>query len=185
VGSLDLLGSVGVLPHGGRGLAGSPWTAGLGARLGILRESFTLPGISLSAVLRRTGAVHYGAPDGGTVALDHVDDLSLRAMIGKRLFAIGTALGVGLDHTSSEATLIASCQGICSLALPAPIQARLSQTRGSGFVDLTWTSLVLNLVAELGWQRGGTPASVEPPTGDEHLVRRGAPYGSLALRLTI
>lgn len=185
VGSVDLLASLGYLAEPGGGFTGSSSTGALGARVGILRESFNVPGISLSAIYRRSGGTTFGSLDTGDVALDHINDVSLRATVGKRVFALGTEVGLGWDHTSSNATIAPHCRGACTLVQENPLTGKLSQSRANGFVDLTWTSLVVNATLEVGWQRGGSPAALRPPTGFEDLVRRGAFFGSLGLRLTI
>jgi len=184
VAALDLLGSVGVV-SGGSGFSGTPATFGVGARLGILRESFTAPGISVSAMIHRTGALLFTAPlDGATARFSHIADVAVRATVGKRFLGLGTLVGAGLDRTSGDVSILPPpCMEIC--LFPTPTVAPLTQTRASAFADLTWTSLVLNAVAEVGWQRGGSPAASSFPTGYEDLVRRGGLFASLGLRLTI
>ncbi|HSJ10798.1 MAG TPA: hypothetical protein VK928_12820, partial [Longimicrobiales bacterium] len=61
-GSIDLLGSVGIIPlPRGEGFDNSaPLTWAAGARVGILRESFTAPGVSVSMMYRRLGDVTFG-----------------------------------------------------------------------------------------------------------------------------
>ncbi len=186
VGALDLLGSLGVVSGGG-GFSGTPATFGVGARVGILRESFTAPGISLSAMIRRTGATTFtAAQDSATGRFIHIADVALRATVGKRFLALGTMVGAGLDHTSGDVTISPPiCTNTCSLVAVNPVTAPLTQTRTNLFADLTWTSLVLNAVAEVGWQRGGSPAASSFPTGYEPLVRRGGLFASVGLRLTI
>jgi hypothetical protein len=187
VGSVDLLGSAGAVGGGGHGFSGFPATAAFGARMGLLRESFTSPGISISAMVRRIGGLGYAAPaDSGTATFAHIDDVSLRATVGKRLISLGTLVGAGLDRTSGDVQISPRiCRGSCSLNQVDPVKAPLTQTRGSFFADLTWTSLVFNATAELGWQKGGSPALTATPTGQEALVRKGGVFGTLALRLTI
>ncbi|HEX9105746.1 MAG TPA: hypothetical protein VF832_00925 [Longimicrobiales bacterium] len=188
VGALDLLASLGVV-HGGSGFSGTPATFGIGARVGVLRESFTAPGITLSAMLRRTGGTTYTAvTDSASGSFNHISDVALRATVGKRFLALNTLIGAGLDRTSGEVSILPPpCPpgAICAAVLPTPTVAPLTQTRTVFFGDLTWTSLVFNAVAELGWQRGGSPAVPISPTGYEPLVRKGALFGSLGLRLTI
>src|SRR5690606_2935207 len=62
VGSLDVLAGIGlVFPPTGAGFrGGSKGTWALGARLGILRESFTFPGVSVTGMYRRFGRVQIG-----------------------------------------------------------------------------------------------------------------------------
>ncbi len=186
VGAVDLLGSLGVVSGGGDRVHGTPATFGIGARLGILRESFTVPGVSVSAMIRRTGSLTAIGPDSATARFSHIADWALRATVGKRLFPLNTLVGVGLDRTSGDVTITEPpCTGNCSLVGQNPVTAPLTQTRATFFGDLTWTSLVFNATAELGWQRGGSPAASAFPTGYESVVRKGGLFGSIGLRLTI
>ena len=194
VGSLDLIGSLGVLPSPGSGFHSTPWTAAAGLRLGILRESFTTPGITLSGMYRRIGEVRFGTtsavippPYLGSFRLGSTSDWILRGVVGKRLFFIATSVGAGLDRYSSDAGAAWSCpqNADCIGEAHFDFSAPLRQTRANVLADFTWTSLVFTATGEIGWQRGGSPATVTPATGYEDLVRKGAPFGSLALRLTI
>lgn len=194
VGSLDLLASLGYMPGPGHGFDGGAWTGAAGARLGIVRESFTLPGVTLSGAYRRLGGAAYGhgslAPGQtylGSVALSGTSDVSLRLVAGKRLFVLGTTVGIGLDRFSSDVTVARSCPigALCTPEFGFDFTGPLRQTRANAFGALTWTSLVFTGTAELGWQRGGSPAATTPVTGFEGQVRSRGLFGSLAFRLTI
>lgn len=199
VGSLDLFGSLGVMPGAGGGLSGTAWTGGLGARLGILRESFTTPGITFSGAFRRMGGFDFGdvarpvdpatgtEPYLGFYSLGPTSSWSGRAVVGKRFLAIGTSAGLGIDRFSSHLAEQRACPtgGPCQVKTGFDITAPLVQSRANAFLDLTWTSLVFTGTAELGWQKGGSPATAPWTTGFEDRVRKGGPFGSLALRLTI
>src|SRR5207253_5684532 len=88
--SLDLLGSAGILPAPtSKGFSGSARSYAGGARLGILRESFTAPGISGSVMYRRIEHITYGdaqftARD-AYFTLGGFNTVSLRGVISKRL----------------------------------------------------------------------------------------------------
>lgn len=191
-GSLDALASLGAARLPGDFVNGSPVGYGLGLRLGLLRESFTMPGLSVSGMYRHVGKVDFGTPsqDSASFVLHGVSDLSLRATASKRLFVLGTAAGVGWDRYRSDVSMT-----ILSAALvPGPSQPAISNEvalngyttrRFTAFANISWTTLVLHAVGELGWQRGADPAPLATPTGSEDLVRKGSLYGSLALRLSI
>jgi hypothetical protein len=194
VGSVDLLASGGYLLGPGHGFDGGAWTGAAGARLGILRESFTLPGITLSGTYRRTGGFTYGHASLptprtylGSAALSGITDLGMRLVAGKRFFVLGTTAGIGLDRYSSDVTEVRTCppNAVCTPEFGFDIKAPLKQTRANVFGALTWTSLVFTGTAEVGWQRGGSPATITPATGFEDRVRAGGVFGSLAFRLTI
>jgi hypothetical protein len=182
--SLDLLGSVGVLPvpRGASFEAGAPASWALGARLGILRESFTAPGVSVSAMYRSTGAFAYGDP-----ALAQRDAYfrlgsnrvtSLRGTVGKRTAGIGLLGGAGYDYYSSNATLRVRD------ALPGTVldlhETGMSGQRVSIFGNASLTLLILNLAVEAGWQQGGP--SIPGATGKRE---KGGLFGGVAARLAI
>jgi hypothetical protein len=194
VGSLDLIGSVGVLPNPGGGFHATPWSGAVGVRLGVLRESFTTPGITLSGMYRRIGEIRFGTtsavvppPYLGSFRAGPTSDWSLRGVVGKRLFSLATGVGAGLDRYSGDESAAWSCPANAECVGTAlfNVSAPLAQTRLNAFADLTWISLVFSATAELGWQQGGSPATVTPPTGYEDLVRKGGLFGTLAFRLTI
>jgi hypothetical protein len=192
VGSLDLLASAGIVADPGHGFEKSAWSVALGARLGVLRESFTAPGITLSGIYRRTGSETVGqlGPLGGNIHALHlgsISDWSLRGVVGKRLFALGTSAGIGLDRYSSDAALSNTCPDLCAGNVNFSVAESLRQARLNAFAGLTYTSLVFNAVLEAGWQQGGNngESTITTLTGYEDLVRKGAPFASLALRVTI
>jgi hypothetical protein len=180
--SLDLLlhGSVVFLPTG-EGFDGKETALTLGARFGLLRESFTLPGVSVSLSRRMLGEVSYGSaegPGGGEVTVDPTVT-SIRATVGKDLLAVGVLVGMGWDRYSGSADLVAATQG-------APVTIRdgsFKSSRSLIFAGAAMNFLVLQLSAEAGWA-GGFDAVTEyrgapfDPTG-------GNFYGSVAFRLTI
>ena len=106
--SVDLIGSysVGSLP-GEAGLDGTGSGFGAGARVGVLRESFTLPGISVAASRSwhsdiRAGNTADGNPGEATTGLTVS---SLRATAGKNWFVIGIMGGVGWDRYEGDVQL--------------------------------------------------------------------------------
>jgi hypothetical protein len=180
--SLDVLahGSVAFLPTG-EGFGGKASALTLGARLGILRESFTLPGVSVSLSRRWVGSVAYGSadgPGGGSVEVDP-SVTSVRATVGKDLLAVGVLLGMGWDRYSGSATVQAAVPG----TTVAHTADAFESSRTLFFGGAAMNFLILQLSAEAGWAGG-----FDAVTG-----YRGAPfdpthssfYGSVAFRLTI
>ncbi|MCI0432232.1 MAG: hypothetical protein L0271_01090, partial [Gemmatimonadetes bacterium] len=109
--SVDLLATASVLRvpgsegfNGGHVLA---WAAG--ARVGITRESFTAPGISVSGMYRRFADVSYGsfALNDTDTALEFGDHhaWNVRGAIGKRLSLLALTGGVGYDWQSAFAAI--------------------------------------------------------------------------------
>jgi hypothetical protein len=184
-GAVDLLASVGhtSLPDDdGFGGGVTSWAAG--ARLGLLRESFTAPGISLTAMYRSLGDVEYGAagasPAAAWFTLEELRDVSLRATLGKRFLGLGWTAGAGWDWYDAHATAAVPTAGTPAQLLLE--DEALESSRSTLFANAAFTLLILHTVAELGWQSGGTPAAGVTHSG--RLDDVGF-YGSLALRLTL
>jgi hypothetical protein len=182
--SLDVLGSAGILPvpRGGSFADGTPATWALGARIGILRESFTAPGVSVSAMYRSVGAFSYGdaalAERDAHFRLSSNRVTSLRGTVGKRTAGIGLLGGFGYDYYSSSTTLrVRDAVPGTVLVLREP---DMSERRASIFGNASLTLLILNLAVEAGWQQGG-PA-LQGATGKRE---KGALFGGLAARLAI
>ncbi len=186
--SLDLLASAGLvfLPDD-EGFDDLPFAWGAGLRLGILRESFTAPGISVTAMYRRVGDVEFGDPQlRGTeawFAADGYTNLSVRGTIGKRLFGIGLTAGAGYDRYSTDIAW-----RFIDPADPggAPISVAVdgfTNDRFLFFVNGGLTLLILTASLELGWQQGGdvVPGPL-PAVGFD--PEEGAFFGSFAIRIS-
>ncbi|HEX6941201.1 MAG TPA: hypothetical protein VF158_17525 [Longimicrobiales bacterium] len=190
VASLDGLASFGFLPlpGGDDGFDDSPWTWAAGLRLGILRESFTLPGISVTGMYRRIGDFTFGDPQLRTD--DAFFDMSvgiwsLRGAVSKRILMLGLTLGAAYDHYSSDVDF-----GFNDPADAAadPIRVRLEDFENNRFAlfgNVSWTLLILHLVGELGWQSGADQVGGIFPAGVHFDADDGRFFGSLALRLSI
>ena len=179
--ALDAIGSVGMigLPRGD-GFQGNAFSAGIGARLGILRESFDVPGISVSAMRRFFGEARLGA-DGAPAALRlKPAATSVRAVIGKDLPEVGVMVGAGWDRYQGDATLEggASPGGrSASVALAGPPVDRLLVF---GALSRTWQ--VMQVTGEFGWAAG-----FDEPPGSRTMPfdpGAGSIFGSLSLRIT-
>lgn len=184
VGSVDVLASFGIvnLPKGAGFGTRSPVSFGAGARLGILRESFTVPGISVSAMYRRLGSFSAGdaptALTGARVRSESTTAWTVRAAIGKRIALFGVTGGFAWDRLSSDLSLeAAGSTGVVQLGDDSYVSSRTSL-----FGGVVWTRLVYSLSAELGWQR-----SVDLSNGREPFSGAGGGglFLSLAGRLTI
>jgi len=180
--SVDLLAQTSMvfLPKG-QGFDGRVGAFSLGARIGILRESFTLPGITLSASRRLLGVVRLGSVplgDPTDIKLDPATT-SYRLVVGKDLFAVGLLLGVGWDVNSTDARIRVSDGSGGIVATEAPLRA----TRPLFFGGTSLTLLILQLSAEAGWAKGFSA----PPgySGAAFDPTKASLFGSLAARLTI
>jgi hypothetical protein len=183
-GSVDLLGSVGVvpMPRGDSFDAGAPVSWALGARVGILRESFTAPGVSVSAMVRTTGAFSYGDAELATsdafFRMTGNRVTSLRGTVGKRTAGIGLLGGVGYDVFSSDALLRVRD------AVPGTArdlrEAGMGGRRASIFGNASLTLMILNLALEAGWQQGASAID-----GATDKLPGGGLFGGIAARLAI
>jgi hypothetical protein len=208
IGSVDVLGSAAWLPFRALGISGfevgTPDAAwGLGARVGLLRESFVLPGASVSLMRRSLGRVGFGEVcrgqevlfpmtadtecigpgDAGEFAFD-LTNWSARAVVGKRLFGAGLAAGVGYDRYNSDVqAAFRYPEAVPGTAyVRRPELDELNSTRWSVFGNLSYTFLLASLAFEAGWQQGESPV---PGFGRDAQFdpRDGSYFGSAGLRL--
>lgn len=194
IGSMDLLGSATWLPfrafdtHGFG--AGSPDLAwGAGARLGLLRESFVAPGVSLSAMYRTLGTVGFGeveAGDAGEFSFN-LNDWSTRLAVSKRFLGLGLTGGIGYDRFESDyAFAVRQAGGLLPLPWSEPHggEGTLRADRWSAFVNTSYTLLFGTLALEGGWLQGGAPLPEFAENVESDFdPRRGTFFGSLAVRL--
>jgi hypothetical protein len=179
--SLDafLQGSLLFLP-GSEGFDGNSEALTAGVRLGILREGFTVPGISLTASRRFVGEVGFG-PTGTAVPTVLVDPAvtSLRAVVGKDLFAVELLGGVGWDDYSGDVVL----RVFDDTAGLVTTTTDLSGSRLLYFGSASMTfGIVLSISAQVGWAEGLGP--VEGFTG-RYDPEGGTLFGWFSARLTL
>ena len=179
--SADLVGSYSRLwmPEG-EGFGGPSSGVGLGARVGILRESFTMPGISVSVARRwhetvGTGDVSEGDP--GEVETD-IEVTSLRAMLGKNWFVVGLMAGAGWDRYEGEAAVSAAG----GLDEGGAVAGRLASERTVYFASAWYNFLISQVSLEAGVADG-----VNDPfddRGGEYDPSRRSWFASLAVKVT-
>ncbi|HET6764224.1 MAG TPA: hypothetical protein VFH27_11150, partial [Longimicrobiaceae bacterium] len=205
VGAIDLMGSATLLPLGlARGFEGSSAISwGGGVRVGILRESFVAPGVSATVMYRRLPTVDFGdvcsggstgtgpletCPGGGTAGEAHFDlsNVSTRLAVSKRLLAIGFAAGVGYDRFRSD--LAYAYRYNDSVAGAARIRrstAKLSTGRTSAFADASLNLLIASATLEAGWMRGGDPVQGYNADAAGYDPKKGTPFASLGVRVSL
>lgn len=154
--SVELLGSLGpmILPAGA-GFTNDATGFGLGARVGLIRESFTAPGVSISGEYQWAGRIQYGDVSDGDDAQFGMDlkVASFRAGVSKSFVAVGLAFTLAYDHYMSDVDFgIADPQGDLLPVVPTSAPADLTSGRWSAFLDVSYIVLFFNIVAELGWQ---------------------------------
>jgi hypothetical protein len=210
-GAIDLLGSVSVLPLSLlEDFGDNAFSWGAGARVGLIRESFVMPGVSVSLMYRNLGDVSFGnvcegtegpspiAPTDpnrractgpGSGELGEIEfglsNWSTRAAVSKRLLGLGLTAGLGYDRFDTDA----------DFAFSTPVVAGVSEVyrfrnvgvendRWSAFLNASFTVLVASLVAEAGWMQGADPITGFPSSSDFD-PGEGTWFGSLGARLSL
>ena len=183
--SVDLLAgaSAAFVPES-RGFDGAATSWSYGVRIGVIRESFTRPGVTISATQSRTGSLSFAPAQGlGPEGSLDVVTTSLRGVVGKELLGSGVLLGLGWDRYSSE--------GEYQERIPNPDPAALYVSRAFGdftsdrvllFGGLSRTILVVQFSGEVGWAQGFDAVT---PAVQGFDPTAGSLFGVLSLRLTI
>lgn len=153
--AVDVMATAGVaiLPSGG-GYDGAVGAFGYGVRVGVIRESFTLPGVTLSLLRRHGGSVEWKGVDGateGAVALEGVTTTSVRATVGREFLALGLQAGLGWDRAASDGSFVPA--GGSAPASPVSFDG-FSADRVLFFGGVTATWLVTQFHGELGYASG-------------------------------
>jgi hypothetical protein len=165
---------------GTEGFDGNTQALTAGVRLGLLREGFTVPGVSVTASRRFVGEVGFG-PTGTVVPTALVDPAvtSLRATVGKDLFAVEFMAGLGWDAYSADTELRVFDDG----GSPVVSSGELSERRMLYFGSASTTvGIVLSLSVQAGWAEGFGP--VESFTGS-YDPAGGTFFGWLSARVTL
>jgi hypothetical protein len=154
--------------------------------LGILRESFSLPGLSVTGYHRFLGDHNlWRLADGDPVeATFDLEVSSLRGVIGKDFLGIGFFGGVGWDRYDGEAAL--TVEDPQDAGPDSTGSGEIRSDRRLVFVGASRTFLTLQLSGEMGWGEGFDPSFSNPsPSGARTFDPSSASYfGSLAIRLT-
>lgn len=165
-GSADVLVSATYLPsYSGSSIEvkepGGSIKLGFGAKVGLLTESATRPGISFSYLVRETPTVDITASSGDDRLM--LNDVSVKAkswrgVVAKKLLFLGVGAGFGQDAYDSNADIsvtIAPRQATPG-GTGGPISLTQSLTRNNIFATAWFTSTVLRIVGEVGRVSGGT-----------------------------
>ncbi len=153
------------------------YTAGL--RIGIFREGFTMPGVSVSVARRFVGTVEL--TEGADPVSVRVDPTvtAYRATVGKDLFAVEWLAGIGWEDYGGDASVRAPD----GLGGSVTASGELPSSRRLYFASASMTfSIVLNVSVEAGWADGFSPVAVYDGAYDP---TSGTPFGSLSLRLIL
>jgi hypothetical protein len=180
-GSLDLIGSAGIMPlprgSGFDDATAASWA--LGARVGLLRESFTAPGVSIDVMYRSVGRMAWGSPEladrDAFVQLDRMRVTSVQGTVGKRMLGFGLTGGASYDRYRGDVAIRIRDSAPLEIA-----ERGVTTSRTSLYGNVSLTVLILNLASELGWQQGGDAIQ-----GATDRLQKGGLFGGLAVRLAI
>ncbi len=128
---------------------------GFGARVGILKETGPLPGISVSVMRRDLPTITYGNLASGD-RFQYAVDLratNLRLVASKQLALVEFAAGLGWDRYTGDA-LIRIGDGSGPVAGAPDVPIKLRNSRASAFVNAGLGVAVVRLVAEAGYLAG-------------------------------
>jgi len=180
--SVDVFGQAGLLfvPED-EGLSGGSTSYSAGVRVGVLREGFTVPGISLSAAKRFPDDLAY-LSGGGAGSIDVASSVtSYRATVGKDLFAVEWLAGIGYEEYDGDVVLdVADTGGLGGrVTTTAPLRSDRLMYFGGASMTL---GIVLTLAIEAGWAGGFDAIS---GWDGPHDPTASTPFGGLAARLTL
>lgn len=218
IGSVDVIASATYLPFDAWDTRGFrdrtrdlAW--GGGVRIGVLRESFTVPGISVSGMYRRLGNVGFGNVCDAGIAAETTEpadgytfhrgecvgsgdfgqfsfglsNWSARAAISKRLLAIGAVAGIGYDEYRSDLAYGfrgASPAGVATPTFRATGLELNSQTL-SGFVNGVFALPFIAFVVEGGYMQGVDAIRNFDDLNGEFDPAQGTLFGSVGVRLSL
>jgi len=173
-----------VFASGTQGLWDGPLAWGVGARVGLLRESFTLPGVSVSASRRWMGSTGVGdlaKGDVGEAAFDW-EVSSVRGVVGKDILGVGLLAGVGWDRLSGDGTIRVQVPGGGMEGYGS--SSDLVSNRFVFFAGGSMTFVVLQISAEAGWSRALDQELPREPSGNSFPDLKSY-FGSVAFRISI
>lgn len=189
--AIDALGSAQLLPtsvfdnftveQGARRVGDVALGLGFGARVGILRETGPLPGISVSVMRRDLPTLTYGDIQSGDEFEYSVNlhATNLRLVAGKQLAVVSVAGGLGWDKYTGGAVVMARASSVTQTVAEVPID--LSSSRGTVFLDAGLDFVALKIVGEAGYQTGKDQKLTTD--FEDFDTTRGKFYGGLGLRV--
>lgn len=181
--SLDLTASYSMvrLPASA-GFGGASHGFGAGARVGLVRESFLLPGVSVSATRRWHSSIQAGSTEDGDPAevATGLTVSSLRATAGKNWFVVGVMAGAGWDRYEGDARIALAQAGAGSTSA----EGRVRSDRLLYFAAAWFNLLVSQLSLEAGVAEGVEDPFADRPPGAFDPAHR-AWFASAAFRVTL
>ena len=174
-GAVDLLMSAAFIPEYNNGsidvsLPSGSFKFGFGAKVGIVSETATRPGVSLSYLTRALPTVTITGTSGDDELLledVRVRTKSWRAVAGKKIGFLGIGGGYGRDsyRSSGEITVTVAPRAATQGGVGGPIDLRQNLSRSNLFGTVWITSQVLRIVGEFGRASGGSITTYNEFTG--------------------
>jgi hypothetical protein len=179
--SLDLVGrlSVAALP-GLEFQEGAAVGGQVGVRVGALRESFTMPGVSLTALYGRSNTLTYGDRTAGATdgfARGAISDFNTTLAASRRFAPFRLSAGLALDRYATAAH-VGFPDGAGGMATE---RGSVVSNRQSVFGGAEWSTLIFHSSAELGWQGASEPEGL--PSDVRFQPSRW--WGKVAFRISI
>ncbi len=169
---------------------------GYGARVGIVQQSFVIPGVSISYLRRSLPTVSIigstAASAGGARDTLRVDDLSvktdaIRLVASKTFLLFGIAIGAGQDRYESVGTITAKVAPravtVPNGASAGPVILSQKMTRTNIFTDLSLNLPLLKIIGEIGQVSGGSVSTYNKFSGKQADASRI--FGSIGIRLSL
>ena len=181
--SLDLLASLNLVwLQESDGFTENEGLISVGGRVGLLRESFTMPGVTLSLVQHYGSELSWGGGGDADAQLDtDMVTTSLRATVGKDLFALALQAGAGFDWQKGDFGVLVPDPGVPGGQGVAVAQG-VTTRRPVYYVGASLIRLVFQVSLEAGWAGGYDDLPGYQGAYDPGSI---TPFANLALRLTI
>ena len=180
--SVDVFGQASLLflPED-EGVSEGPRSYSAGIRVGVLREGFTVPGVSVSVAKRFPDDSAYLSAGGPVVIELSPGVMSYRATVGKDLFAVEWLVGLGYEEYDGEVTIdVANTGGQSGRSrITGPIHSDRLMYFGSAS---TTFGILLTLSIEAGWAEGFDAVS---GWDGPHDPTSSTLFGGLSARLTL
>jgi len=168
--SLDAFASLDRLFLPGSITNGGVWSGSGGVRVGLIRESFTAPGVSVDLSWGRTQEVDLLDSEGNPALAVQGRTRAARLSVGKDLGGLGLVAGAGRNWLDLPTRFFVGATG----------SGEVSTTRDVLFGGVTLNFLVVQLNGELGWSGGSELDALTDPlveTGGDDL------FGTVTVRL--
>ncbi len=201
VGGIDLLVSAAYLPEYSGDfidvkVPDGSLKLGYGARLGIVQQSFMIPGVSISYLRRSLPTVSIigstAASTGGARDTLRIDNLSvktdaIRLVASKTFLFVGIAIGAGQDRYESVGTITAKVAPravtVPNGASAGPVVLSQKLTRTNIFTDVSLNLPFLKIIGEIGQVSGGSISTYNKFSGKQADASRI--FGSIGIRVSL